>query len=213
MKGLLVAFASMLALGLHAVSVSWTAEGLESHVIQLSPAFGSDGNDYATFLVQGSVKSTDNYKWVFDVFGNATPAQNIITLGIEGGKWKVANPSGWQSPSAVTNPSIAATTGDFIAGFSLAKQSDGTVSVEVSINGSVVGAFSAGLYGASGTASTVSWVKWSDDYVTVDRVGFVSGDTPDCALTAEQIALLPEPGALALLALGLAGLTLRRRAA
>lgn len=214
--GLLFALAACLSLGLHAASIDWTTEGWgtvgnDGHGIQMSPSFGFNGNNYATFVLEGTLKQTGGYKWVTEIWGQNAGGgmQNYLAFGIDGnGNWGVRDNQGWNNVTTTVHNTVAATAGEYLIGISM-KTENGTTTIDISVNGTAIVTFTGTLTGTTGIVQ----LKWADAYVDPDRAGFTVGATADNALTVEQIAQLPEPGALALLALGLAGLALRRRAA
>ena len=208
--GILCAFGFAGAVSLDWTTSDWTKIGNDGHGITADSAFGLNGNNYGTFVLVGTLKSTSAYTWVTEVWGRNAGGdmQNYVAVGIDDrGNWAIRNNLGWGNATVTTINTVAATTGAYVIGFSMVNE-EGTATVTVSVNGTEIATIAGGLTGTTGIVQ----MKWADTYVTPEKAGDVVGGAPDCALSAEDIAALPEPTALALLALGVAGLALRRRA-
>lgn len=213
---LTAAFAALALSAAQAANMNWTTsgwaqEGLDGHSITANQGFGLDGNDYATFVLQGTLKSTTSYNWVTEVWGKHDDydMQNYLAFGIDGsGNWGVRQNYGFTDLNITTVNTVAATTGDYLIGFSM-KNVDGTTTITISVNGTDIAQVTGGLTGDTGIVT----MKWADNYVEPTRAGSMVGKTEDFALSTKEIAALPEPTALALLALGVAGVALRRRVA
>lgn len=207
--GILCAFGFAGAVSLDWMTSGWKEIGGDGHGITADSAFGLNGNNYGTFVLVGTLKSTSAYTWVTEVWGRNAGGdmQNYVAVGIDdSGNWAIQNNQGWDN-ATVTTENVKAEAGAYVIGFSMVNE-DGTATVTVSVNGTVIATISGGLTGTTGIVQ----MKWADNYVDPERAGVVVGNSPDCALSAEDIAALPEPTALALLALGVAGVALRRRA-
>ena len=205
----LCAFGFAGAVTLDWTTSGWTQLGNDGHGIAADSAFGLNGNNYGTFVLAGTLTQTTAYTWVTEVWGRNAGGdmQNYVAFGIDNsGNWAIRNNLGWDNATVTTVNTVAATAGEYLVGFSMANV-EGVATVTISVNGTVIATLSGGLIGSTGIVQ----MKWADAYVTPEKAGFVVGGTPDYALSAEEIALLPEPTALALLALGAAGLALRRR--
>ena len=212
MKRILIAVCmAACAAWVQAVSVSWVTSGWgdpgnDGYYWTCDSAFGVGDSNYATFIVEGKLNKADTWQWGIEMFEPGSGYGNLTELGVKDGNWDVVSGGGWAT--TITEPNTAvAQTGHFLAGFTLAKDEEG-VSITVSINGTVVAVVSADALNAS---DGIAQFKWNKERFEVDRIGYVVGSTEDCALPPDEIALLPEPTALALLALGVAGVTLRRR--
>ena len=208
--GILCAFGFAGAVSLDWTTSDWTKIGSDGHGITADSAFGLNGNNYGTFVLVGSLRSTNAYTWVTEVWGRNAygDMQNYVAVGIDdSGNWAIRNNLGWNNATVTTINTVAATAGAYVIGFSMVNE-EGTATVTVSVNGTEIATIAGGLTGTTGIVQ----MKWADTYVTPEKAGVVVGGAPDCALSAEDIAALPEPTALALLALGVAGLALRRRA-
>lgn len=207
--GILCAFGFAGAVSLDWTTSDWEKIGGDGHGITADSAFGLNGNNYGTFVLVGTLKSTSAYTWVTEVWGQNAGGgmQNYVAVGIDdSGNWAIRSNLGWDN-ATVTTENVKAEAGAYVIGFSMVNE-DGTATVTVSVNGIEVATISGGLTGTTGIVQ----MKWADNYVDPEKAGVVVGNSPDCALSAEDIAALPEPTALALLALGVAGLALRRRA-
>lgn len=221
MKKMMMALAALCVAGAaSAVTWNWTTPegtgtaGQES--CDLTPTLYK--NSSATYVFSAKVATTASNNWAF-VLKHNNNDKNQIVIGVANGKYKVGvdgwatNPSGAQTgipaflgDSAYTNTDALTVkaSGTTQFAFTLTRTDANETTVTLYIDGTQVCNFSGNLgdgpidtFEKNGTAITMVG--------GVAQVGVVAD--------LEDIKALPEPTALALLALGVAGLALRRKAA
>ena len=103
--GILCAFGFAGAVSLAWTTSDWTEVGGDGHGITADSAFGLNGNNYGTFVLVGSLRSTNAYTWVTEVWGRNAygDMQNYVAVGINNsGNWAIRNNNGWGNATVTT---------------------------------------------------------------------------------------------------------------
>lgn len=231
-RTLLTAAFAALALGAaQALTAGWNIVGLgsEKGFLDLDGSSFADNtqtcwaNTVATYAATVHVGGTVGTGTVFQTGNNSSSATaNSIKLSVvdDNGtkKWQVTynNGTALTLDAGFTNTVTANT--DYVVAFGIDRK--GGNSITVSINGTTVATVTSPSF--SGPVGTLAWGRdvntdangFSATYdVFINGGNSVLSDPIDPGTIVADVASLPEPTALALLALGVASVALRRRAA
>ena len=229
-RTLLTAVFAALALGVaQAVNIDWTyvddaqnlsgTKGAETHTMG-SYDFGDKIGGATTWAITWSV-TLSNYTAPSDVWpvlvglGDTNNAPRLF-ISPDGSDIRLTNGEGTLTGGTLASGSqtdytvgISAANGTYTV--VLSKYSETADGVNVYLNGTLIGTIT-GLQ-SGGDWQTIRWGAQSDSRNFLDAVASWEVSNLGYITESYETAVLPEPTALALLALGVAGVAFRRRVA
>ena len=185
-----------------------------------APYVSSVGNAiYYGAIVTGKGPGSNAHRVVFGIGDGTKGGQSIsVNIGQDGKLYLYQNGAGKEADGGVTGSQIGATTNAVLAASSASSTTAYLVlAIDRTGETATVTLYASDVNGTYGkaliTASNVTITGDLDTVYAVDYYGTGGGSLWGVGESVKVYANLPEPTALALLALGVAGVALRRRVA
>lgn len=202
----LAAIAALLVYAAQAVTVSWEKQASGANgTFAIPSAFGL-GSTYAAVVSGGQLPAVNSYQTLLMVQSQNNTHQIRLKVAHDGTfAYETKNGGTWSTVGFENSPTLSP-EGKQVVAFTLGAEGAVTFYAGETVLGTLT------LF--EGTTPTWTTVFYGKEPASGNRFSgtidvFLTNDT----VSGKDIAALPEPTALALLALGVAGLALRRRAA